>query len=396
MNIPIWTGTSSFAPGQTPFGFYDNQQDFKVDSNKVANFCAQRLGYPLAEVELQSGSFFTAFEEAVTTYGNELYAYKVRENYLSLEGSTSNTISNEKLIAPNMAGIVRITEQYGEEAGVGGNVTYYKGRLPLKHMQQDYDMNAWAQASASISADDSIELKRIFYEAPPAITRYFDPYAGTGTGMIDLMDSFGWGSYSPAINFLMMPLNYDMQVIQAIELNDTIRRSNYTFELVNNRLRVFPIPSTGGNYTNSSTGGTGINCGNLIFEYIKKSERQNPYTDGFNKVTNVSEVPFENPNYNIINSIGRQWIFEYTLALCKEMLGYIRGKYGTVPIPDGSVTLNQSDLLSAATAEKNALIERLRAYLDETSRDKLLERRSLEGDYLEKELNKVPYTIYIA
>jgi len=394
MNIPIWTGISTFAPGQTPFGFYDNQQDFKTDANKVANFCAQRLGYPLADVELQSGSFFTAFEEAVTTYGNEMYAYKVRENYLSLEGSTSNVISNEKLIEPNMAGIVRVTEQYGEEAGVGGNVTWYKGFLPLKSGQQDYDMNAWAQASASLESGDSIELKRIFYEAPPAITRYFDPYAGTGTGMIDLMDSFGWGSYSPAINFLMMPLNYDMQVIQAIELNDTIRRSNYTFELVNNRLRVFPIPSTGGSYTDSSSG-TG-HCGNLVFEYIKRSERQNPYVDGFNKVTNISEVPFENPNYNIINSIGRQWIFEYTLALCKEMLGYIRGKYGTVPIPDGNVTLNQSDLLSAATAEKNALIERLRAYLDETSRDKLLERRSLEGDYLEKELNKIPYTIYIA
>lgn len=127
MNIPIWTGVSTFAPGQTPFGFYDNQQDFKTDANKVANFCAQRLGYPLAEVELQSGSFFTAFEEAVTTYGNELYAYKVRENYLSLEGSTSNTTSNEKIIKPNMAGIIRIAEQYGEEAGVGGNVTWYKG-----------------------------------------------------------------------------------------------------------------------------------------------------------------------------------------------------------------------------------------------------------------------------
>ena len=395
MNIPIWTGVSTFAPGQTPFGFYDNQQDFKVDSNKVADFCARRLGYPLADVELQSGSFFTAFEEAVTTYGNELYAYKVRENYLSLEGSSTLVESNEKIISPNMAGVVRISEQYGEEAGVGGNVTWYKGRLPLKDMQQDYDMNAWAQASASISANDSIELKRIFYEAPPAITRYFDPYAGTGTGMIDLMDSFGWGSYSPAINFLMMPLNYDLQVIQAIELNDTIRRSNYTFELVNNRLRVFPIPSSGGNYTNSSTG-KGAHCGNLIFEYIKKSERQNPYTEGTNKVSNVSEVPFANPNYNKINSIGRQWIFEYTLALCKEMLGYIRGKYSTIPIPDSTVTLNQSDLLSAATAERNALIERLRAYFDETSRDKLLERRSLEGDYLEKELNKVPYTIYIA
>lgn len=394
MNIPIWTGTSTFAPGQTPFGFYDNQLDFKTDADKVSNFCARRLGYPLAEVELQSGSFYTAFEEAVTTYGNEMYAYKVRESYLSLEGSSTTTTSNEKLIEPNFAGLIRLSEQYGEEAGVGGNVTWHTGSLPLKHRQQDYNMDAWAKENIpNLDNNDGIEIKRVFYEAPPAITRYFDPYAGTGTGMIDLMDSFGWGSYSPAINFLMMPLNYDMQVMQAIELNDQIRRSNYTFELVNNRLRVFPIPSVGGGYSNGSTG---ANCGNLIFEYIIKSERQNPYIDGYNKVTNVSEVPFENPNYNVINSIGRQWIFEYTLALCKEMLGYIRGKYSTIPIPDSSVTLNQSDLLSAATAEKGALIERLRAYLDETSRDKLLERRANENDFLQKELNKVPYTIYIA
>jgi hypothetical protein len=172
-----------------------------------------------------------------------------------------------------------------------------------------------------------------------------------------------------------------MQVMQAIELNDTIRRSNYTFELVNNQLKVFPIPN--------------MNGSKLKFQYIKKSERNNPYSNGTNKVTNVAEVPFENPNYDVINSIGRQWIFEYTLSICKEMLGYIRGKYSTIPIPDSDVTLNQSDLLSSATADKNALIERLRSYFDDTSRDKLLERKANENDFLQKELNKVPYTIFI-
>ena len=386
MNIPIWTGVSTFAVGQTPFGFYDNDLDFRVDANKVANFCAQRLGYPIADVELQSGSFFTAFEEAVTTYGNELYAYKVRENYLSLEGSSTIIESNNQIIKPNMAGLVRISQQYGEEAGVGGNVTWYSGSLRLENGVQDYDLDAWAAASASLDAGDSIEIKRIFYEIPPAISRYFDPYAGTGTGMINLLDSFGFGNYSPAINFLLMPINYDLQTIQAIEFNDQIRKSQYTFELINNKLRIFPIP----NYAISNTLEH-----NLIFQYIKTSERQNPYLDGTNKVTNVSEVPFTNPSYNNINSIGRQWIFEYTLAIAKEMLGYIRGKYSTIPIPDSEITLNQSDLISAATAEKNALIERLRAYFDDTSRDKLLERRANENDFLQKELNKVPYTIYI-
>jgi len=380
MNIPIWTGTSTFAVGQTPFGFYDNDLDFQTDADKVADFCARRLGYPLADVELQSGSFYTAFEEAITIYGNELYAYKIRENYLSLEGASSNTTANNQLITPNLASIVRISEQYGVEAGVGGNVTWYSGSLPLIAGQQTYNMNNWADTNANLAANDSIEVKRIFYEAPPAITRYFDPYAGTGTGMIDLMDSFGWGSYSPAINFLMMPINYDLQVMQAIEFNDQIRRSNYSFELVNNNLKIFPIPNS---------------TGNLHFEYIKKSERNNPYSNGSDLITNVAEVPFDNPNYNIINSIGRQWIFEMTLAIAKEMLGYIRGKYSTIPIPDADVTLNQSDLLSSATADRAALIERLRAYFDETSRSSLLERKATENDFLQQELNKVPYTIYI-
>ena len=382
MNIPIWTGTSNFTIGQTPFGFYDTNTDFQTDSDKVANFCARRLGYPLADVELQSGSFYTAFEEAITTYGNELYAYKVRENYLSLEGYSTSSIPNNQKLVPNLANLINISEQYGVEAGVGGNVTWHKGSFKLINNQQDYDMNAWAAASASLEANDSIEIKRIFYEAPPAITRYFDPYAGTGTGMIDLMDSFGWGSYSPAINFLLMPINYDLQTLQAIEFNDTIRRSNYSFELVNNRLRLFPIPTGGGITT-------------LHFEYIKKSERNNPYQSGDGVITNVSNVPFQNPNYNQINSIGRQWIFEYTLAIAKEMLGYIRGKYSTIPIPDADVTLNQGDLISAATAEKTALVERLRSYFDETSRRSLLERRKDEGEFLKQELNNVPWTIFI-
>jgi hypothetical protein len=388
MNIPIWTGVSTFSVGQTPFGFYDNQQDFRVDANKVADFCARRLGYPLADVELQSGSFFTAFEEAVTTYGNELYAYKVRENYLSLEGSNSQAEANNKIIKPNMAGIARISDQYGEEAGVGGRVNWYSGSVGLERGVQDYDLDVWAAQSASLEEGDRIEIKRVFYEIAPAISRYFDPYAGTGTGMMNLLDSFGWGNYSPAINFLLMPINYDLQVIQAIEFNDQIRKSQYTFELINNKLRIFPIP-----FYNDMQGGEEHR---LWFQYIKESDRQNPYINGTNKVTNVAEVPFENPNYNNINSIGRQWIFEYTLAIAKEMLGYIRGKYGTIPIPDANVTLNQSDLISAATTEKNALIERLRGYFDETSRDKLLERRANENDFLQKELNKVPYTIYIA
>jgi len=382
-NIPIYPGSSSFFPGETPFGFYDYDYDFQQDADRVAKYCAQRLGWPMVDIELQDVNFYTAFEEAVTTYGNELYAFKIRENYLDLEGFQTSSNLNNKVIQPNLASIIRIADQYGVEAGVGGNITYYTGSLVVTNNVQLYDMDVWASASASLDVGDSIEIKRVFYEASPAIVRYFDPYAGTGTGMMNLIDSFGWGGYSPAISFMMMPLNYDIQKIQAIEMNDQVRKSQFSFELINNKLRIFPIPTVDG--------------GLLRFEYIKKSERNNPLQlpNSSGLITNVSNVNFTNPIYSQINSVGRQWIFEYALALSKEMLGYIRGKYSTIPVPNSEVTLNQSDLITAATDEKNKLIERLRVYFDETSRTKLLENKSLENDYQQKILQQVPFKIYI-
>jgi hypothetical protein len=379
MNIPIWPGSSSFSTGKTPFGFYDNDLSFSTDADKVAKFCSQRLGYPIMDVELQDIHFYTAFEEAITIYGNELYAYKVRQDYLSLEGTSTTVNVNNAIITPSFATIVRLSEQYGEEAGTGGNIDWYKGLIPMESGVQDYDLGKWALDN---QISGGIEIKRVFYESVPAIVRFFDPYAGTGMGMMQMLDSFGWGNLSPAINFMMMPLNYDLQRLQAIEMNDQIRKSQFSFEIVNNKLKLFPIPKSSGM--------------NLVFEYIIKEERLNAgIVQAPNAVTNVSNVPYTNPNYTAINSIGRQWIFEYTLALCKEMLGLIRGKYQTIQIPNAATTLNYADLLGLAAAEKLALIERLRAYFDETSRTKLLEARSLEADYKQKELLQVPMPIFI-
>ena len=394
MNIPIWPGSSSFASGSgdTPFGFYDGQTDFATDADKVADFCAKRLGYPLVDVELQSGSFYTAFEEAVTTYGNELYAYKVRDNQLTLEGLPTSSVLTQSLITPSFEPIVRLTEMYGAEAGSGGNVPWYSGSFVLTSSVQDYSFQTFmTQSNITGSLGEfGIEVKRVFYQGAPAITRYYDPYAGTGFGYQNMFDSFGFGGMSPAINFLMMPLNYDIQTIQAIELNDMVRRSNYSFEIHNDKLRIFPIPNF------SDTCDADNPPHRIWFEYIIRSQRiESSVKNTPTRVTNVSNAPYANPNYNYINSIGRQWIFEYTLALAKEMLGYVRGKYASIPIPNAEVNLNQGDLISAATAEKVALLERLRNYLDETSRQALLNRRASEAEAKMTELQQVPYTIYI-
>jgi hypothetical protein len=380
-NIPIWNGSSTFTPGETPFGFYDNDLQFQVDIDKFAVFASRRLGYPIVEIELQDLNFYAAFEEAITTYGNEIYAYQVAENLLTLQGAPTNTApGNNELVQGSLSNVILLSNQYGTEAGVGGTVSWYTGSLTLTPGVQNYDMKSWA---TSQNIQGGIEIKRIFYENTPAITRYFDPYAGAGAGMMSMMDSMGFGGYSPAMNFMLMPLSYDLQKFQIIEFNDQIRKSQYSFELVNNMLRIFPIPNG--------------RVDTLRFEYILLSDRNQPYVkrDGQNIITNASNVPYANPTYATINSIGRQWVFEYGLAIVKEILGYVRGKYSTVPIPGSEVTLNQGDLISAATTEKQALIERLRAYLDTTSRKVLLENKSLEAEFQNKTIAQVPMTIFI-
>ena len=392
MNIPIYDGCPIWNASSVPFGFYNSDTDFQADAVKVAKFCAQRLGYPLVDVELQSGSFFTAFEEAVTTYGNELYAYKIRDNQLSLEGLTTGSSLNQALITPSFEPIVRLTEQYGEEAGSGGNVNYYTGSFALTSSQQDYSFQTFMTQSGYTGSEyqHGIEVKRVFYQEPyPASARYLDPYNGFGFGGVLAAGIVGIGGFGDGLGYLMAPLNYDLQVIQQIEMNQMIRLNNYSFEIKNDMLRIFPIPNFGATGTDNQNA-------RIWFEYILRDERiassvkQTP-----DRVTNVSNAPYENPTYEYINSVGRQWIFEYTLALSKEMLGYVRGKYSSVPIPNADVTLNQSDLIAAATSEKTALIERLRAYFDETSRMASLERRANEADSKMKELQQVPYTIYV-
>ena len=387
MNIPIWPGSSSFEPnkGDTPFGFYDDDYDFQQDADKFSMFASRRLGYPIMDIELQDIHFYAAFEEAVTTYGNEVFAFKIRENQLSLEGADASKDVTNSTITPGMGNVVRLSKQYGAEAGSGGNVTWYDGDIDLVDNQQVYDLNAWAK-ERNLDRKGGIEIKRVFFEAPPAITQYYNPLSGTGFGFQALFNSFGFAAMSPATNYLMMPLSFDLQTVQAIEMNQQVRKSNYSFELINNQLRVFPIPNGSG--------------GKMKFQYIINDERIDASeTEGndavANRVTSVLDAPYSNPTYARINAPGRSWIYEYALAFVRETLGDVRNKYSQIPIPNAEVQLNGDALISQGREDRFKLIERLREYLEQTSRRKLLERRADESDFRSRELNQVPMTIYV-
>jgi hypothetical protein len=298
MNIPIYPGSSSFVPGNTPFGFYDYDYQFQIDADKVTTFCARRLGYPIMEVELQDLNFYAAFEEAITTYGNEIYAYQAMDNMLTLEGAPADTSVNNALITPNMATIVRLSQQYAEEAGVGGNVTYYSGALALTSGVQTYDLAEWAVSQSIVGG---IEIKSVFYQNIPATSQLYAPFGGfAGLGGVPAAGLYG-GMYGGGYGggYLMMPVAYDAAVVQGIELSNTIRISAYTFNIINNKITIFPIPS------DSDT-----REGFLWFEYIKVQDRiNNSITQPSGSdylVTNPSNAPYTNPNYSLVNSIGRQ------------------------------------------------------------------------------------------
>ena len=246
---------------------------------------------------------------------------------------------------------------------------------------QDYDLNAWAAVSASLSGSgDRIEVRRVYFEEEPAIARYFDPYAGTGTGIQSLLESFGFGQFSPGINFLLMPISFDAMKLQAIELNDQIRKSAYSFDLVNNQLRIFPVPHQDRNY---------------YFEYIKLSQKNKIVRDKrINVVTDIMNVPYRNPIYMNINTVGRMWIFKYTAAICKEIEGEIKSQNdfftsGNISMPKGG------ELLTSSRKEKEDLIIELKEMLNEVSRRGQLERKQIESGFTRDTLQQIPLPIYI-
>jgi hypothetical protein len=511
----------------TPFEYYTNDPEFVRDAKSCTRFVAQRLGASglgLTQLNISDLTVYAAFEEAVTTYGNLVYQYKIRDQFINIEGSdaapfNNNTVTfvnsidinspvtwstarlatyadinydthfsqsivnggvyvisasvnnfvlpnidyvksitlatefvtvntgltvdlstyvynqlnrtggptsasvitsgeshvylfttspqiaggnaifgtgsiptvyiqdslepelNNKLITNNLANLTTtIADDYASEAGIGGNFNVITGSVDMKSGVQNYDLNAWAADSASLDAGDRIEIRRVFYEEPPAIVRYFDPYAGTGTGIQSLLETFGFGQFSPGINFLLMPINFDVQKIQAIEFNDQIRKAAFSFNLVNNQLKIFPIPDRDKR---------------LFFEYVKISEKYNPVKDArTNLVTDVMNAPFRNPIYSKINTVGRTWIFKYTLALSREIEAHIRIQFANVNV-QGVGSLQGSELVADARTEKEQLVTELKEMLNETSRKGQLERKQLEAGFMRDTLQQIPLPIYI-
>ena len=378
----VYDGNPQDPDGLTPFALFDDEPAFRTDAPRAADYVANRLGYPVLDVELIDKMIYTCFEEAVTTYGSQVNQFQAREHMLSLQGlSTGSVLTQKNIIGSSLPQIIRLSSQYGTEAQSGGNVQVKKGYISASANTQSYDLKTlWADPSESGAA---IEIRRIYHYMPSAVARYYDPFATTGLGLTNLMSEFGFDGYSPPVTFVMMPAYEDLLRIQAIEINDMIRKSQYSFEVSDNIIRFSPI------FKKEAT---------VWFDYVVVGDKQGPgktFNTSSNIVSDYSNVPYNHIPYYTINSIGKNWIYRYTLALAKETLGSVRGKYENVPIPDQIIKMDGDLLRREGKEERERLIKEIRDTLEQTGMQAQMKKQAENAKYMQEMFNKVPTLIYI-
>lgn len=391
-----WPGSgSAIVSGMTPFGYFDYDPAFIIEAPKSAKWAANSLGFPAVDIELLDYNFYSCFEEAVLEYGAQVNQFNIRNNISLLQGQpTTINITQRNIQGSPLPFQIRLASAYGTELGTGGTVDWKRGSFTASYGVQSYDLQAlWGN---TVESGSRIEIKRIFHNAPPASARIYDPFSMTGMSYSNVLNEMGFAGYSPATQFLMTPIFEDLERMQAIEFNDLVRKSAWSFELVNNKLRLFPIP------TYDTT---------VYFDYIVAQERDAAaagiYASGSSyyqisgsvsntpEIGDYSNVPYDVILYKNINSVGRQWIRKYFVAQCKIVLGSIRQKYQTIPIPGSELTLDGGELRSEGATEKIELITQLRENLEATSRKTQMEQQATQAQQLQESLTKIPLLLYI-
>lgn len=382
-------GSGSAVAGNTAYHFYDNDITFQRDCYSSMIWAARRLGYPIVDIELIDIDFYAAFEEAVNEYGSIVNQWNIVNNLNNFIGTPmSASYINEQtgLTGVAITGapipyVVELADSYGSEAGVGGKIDLKRGYMTTVPNQQEYDLQAlWGDVA---EAGNRIEIRRVFHERPPAFARIYDPFSMTGMSYSNILNELGFGAYSPAVQFLMTPIFEDLLRGQAIEFNDMVRKSGYSFNIMNNKMRITPLPTL---------------IFNIYFEYVVKKDKGDTQItpgDPYSNISDFSNIPYQNPVYTFINDAGKQWIRKYFLACCKETLGMVRQKYLEIPIPGGEVTLDGAELRSEAKEEKSTLIEGLNGMLEKASRTAQAEAQASQAEKLQDVLKRIPNLIYI-
>lgn len=396
-----WIGSGSAVTIETvPFDYYLNENcsngetTFENDCSSSAMWAAKRLGYPIVDIEMMDTNFYACFQEAVLEYNRILNDFNIVNNMMDFQGTSQDKFENLTGMSSKGTGlpyVVKMSRQYGAEASVNGDIEVYKssiditGTSVLEEPRQTFDLNKLiGEDIHNLQNGSKIEVRRVYHERPAAIARIYDPFSMTGMSYSNVLSELGFSAYSPATQFLMTPIFEDLERVQAIEFNDMVRKSQYSFEILgNNKLKIFPIP---------------VDDFKLYIEYTIDSDKEiTNVTSGsrYDFISDPSDIPYGMCTYCKINQSGKQWIKKYFLALCKETLGRILQKYSSVPIPGGEVSLDGGELRSEANEEKGELEEKLREMFEKTLRTEQLSKKSEEAEYMNKMLSHIPLKIYI-
>ena len=281
---------------------------------------------------------------------------------------------------------MRKAEPYASHAAVGGSYNVLSGSITLVNGKQDYDIyedmtfrNDAGQdvVAGDVFANKKLRIYEVMHYSPQAAYRFFD----TTSAINYLNNEFAFESFTPETVFYVLPVFEDLLRAQQMDISNRVRRSNYSYELIGSKIRIMPRPTV------EESGSK-----KLYIRFAPPFDPVNPdITDNsIDGVSGMHNIPFDNISYAAINSMGRQWIRQYTFALSKEVLGLVRSKFGSIPIPNGDLQLNGSDLLSQAQGEKEKLMSSLKEMLDSLTYDKLLETQASEVANIQTVLKAVP------
>ena len=408
-NVLTVTGSASSVAATLPFGIYAGSDAFLSGAADQVSYTYKKLGGDVLDIELAEGNVYAAYEEAVLEYSYIVNIHQSKNSLSSLMGATTASfdqdgqiVSGDSLEGVNVSlryprfdyGFARrVAERSITEVGLGGTLPIYSGSFSSVSGQQDYDLQTILSSSSATDTESSfygqiddkrVVIRKVFYKSPRAMWRFYGYYGGFS--VVGNMRTYG--QYADDSTFELVPTWQNK--LQAMAYEDAIwtRTSHYSYEIKNNQLRLFPRPDT----TSPDKFWVEFTIENQFNPWEEGSDQPNSGIEGVN---NMNSLPFQNLPYENINSIGKQWIRRFALALTKEILGQVRGKFSTVPIPGESVTLNAADLLTQAKSEQDLLRDELKTTLDELTYSEMAATDSTMQDSTGKVLQNVPAGIYV-
>ena len=390
------TGSETKVAAALPLGVYAGSTEFLSGAAAQVAFTYKRLGGDVLDIELTEQNIYANFEDAVLEYSYLINIHQSKNILGSALGGTTGSFdhtgeitagpTNAQLKYPklNFEIAFKIGDKFATEAGVGGTQPIYSASFDRVANQQDYDLQAILEADAtygSIVGNKRVKIRNVFYVSPRQMWRFYGYYGGLNV----VGDFHNYGQYADDSSFQVIPVWQNK--IQAIQYEDHLytRTSHYSYEVIDNKLRLYPEPDS-------------VSPEKFWFRFTVDNTDiwEDADDNGQDGINNMNTLPFENLPYENINSIGHQWIRRFALALSKETLGQIRGKFGgNVPIPGENVSLNASDLLSQAKEEQTALRDELKTILDELTYNKLLATDKEMVDNAKAIVTETPLKIFV-